>query len=132
MREEIAQIYDAFEGKLIGTRFMKRQVCEVLLLMPKKIINYVTSKCWFLASMDDAWAFAFTGNDLKDSHMIFLSDDLLSQDLGQIRYSIAHEIGHVVLGHRNSILAKQTKQEVKKQENEADKFAKQYLVQSAS
>jgi Zn-dependent peptidase ImmA (M78 family) len=41
-------------------------------------------------------------------------------------YSIAHEIGHVILKHRNSTLVKQTKREIKKQEREADKFAKQF------
>ena len=78
--------------------------------------------------MDDAWAFTFTGNDLKHKHLIFLSDDLLSQNVGQIRYSIAHEIGHVVLGHRNSILAGQTKEEIRKQEKEADAFVNQFLA----
>ena len=76
--------------------------------------------------MDDAWAFTFTGNDLKDKHLIFLSDELLNQHPGHIRYSIAHEIGHVILKHRNSTLVKQTKQEIKRQEEEADRFAKQF------
>jgi len=77
--------------------------------------------------MEDAWAFTFTGNDLKEKHLIFLSDDLLSQDTGQIQYSIAHEIGHVMLRHRNSVLERQTKQEVRRQEKEADNFAKQFI-----
>jgi len=45
----------------------------------------------------------------------------------QIKYSIAHEIGHVVLNHRNSVLIAQTKAEIKKQEKEADEFARKYI-----
>lgn len=77
--------------------------------------------------MNDAWAFTFTGNDLKDKHLIFLSDALLNQHPQQIIFSIAHEIGHVILKHRNSTLVRQTKQEIKKQEKEADAFAKQFI-----
>ena len=106
---------------------MKRWVCETLLTMPKKIINFVTKNCWFFGSMEDAWAFTFTGKDLKEKHLIFLSDDLLNQHPSQIRYSIAHEIGHVILKHRNSVLERQTKREIKKQEKEADTFAKKFI-----
>jgi len=120
------EIYYRFEGKLIGSRFMKEYVCRVLSYMPPKIIDFVTRKCWFMASMDDAFAFTFTGNDLKDQHLIFLSDDLFRQDAEQISHTIAHEIGHVILGHRNSTITKQTKGEIHKQEKEADEFAKKY------
>ena len=122
------EIYHAFNGKLVGTAFMKRCVCQTLAQMPDKIIDFVTKNCWFFGSMDDAWAFTFTGNDLKDKHLIFLSDELLNQHPGQIRYSIAHEIGHVILKHRNSTLVKQSKEEVKLQENEADAFAKRFYL----
>ncbi len=121
------EIYSAFKGKLVGTKRMKQYVCEVVGLLPLKMISYITKNCWFLSSLDDAWAFTFTGNDLKNQPLIFLSDDLLSQHPSQIRYSIAHEIGHVMLGHRNSVLERQSKREISKQEKEADQFAKQFL-----
>lgn len=127
MQKNTRQIYIAFEGKLIGTSFMKRAVCETLSKMPQEIIDYITKNCWFFASMENAWAFTFTGNDLKNQHLIFLSDDLLNQHPRQIAYSIAHEIGHIVLGHRNSTLVRQTKQEIRHQEKEADKFAEQFI-----
>ena len=113
-----------FSGKLVGNRIMKKYVLGVLSQMDKKVISFITKKCWFFASMEDAWAFTFTGNDLKNQHLIFLSDELLEESPEQIRYTIAHEIGHVVLGHRNSVLEMQTKKEIKKQEMEADKFAR--------
>ncbi len=48
-------------------------------------------------------------------------------DEEQIRYTIAHEIGHVLLGHRNSIIEKQSKAEISNQEREADEFARKYI-----
>lgn len=127
MKKDVRQIYNSFDGKLVGNRQMKISVCETLAKMPDKIIDHVTSYCWFFASMEDAWAFTFTGNDLRNNHLIFLSDELLFQDKNQIQYTIAHEIGHVILKHRNSILKKQTKEEIKKQEIEADNFARKYI-----
>jgi len=127
VNQKLKNIYYEFEGKLVGRTQMKVAVCEVISLMPSDIIDFVTQNCWFISSMDDAFAFAFTGNDIKDQHLIFLSDDLLMQSKEQIQYSIAHEIGHVVLGHRNSVLIKQTKEEVRQQEREADEFAGKYI-----
>ncbi len=124
--KNVREIYHAFDGKLVGTKFMKQWVCQVLAKMPDEIVDYVTGNCWFFGSMDDAWAFTFTGNDLKDHHLIFLSDDLLHQHPKQIMFSIAHEIGHVILKHRNSTLVKQSKEEIRLQETEADEFAKQF------
>lgn len=127
MNTKLHEILVAFDGKLVGSKVMKLNVCEVISKMPKNIISFITKKCWFFASMEDAWAFTFTGNDLKGKHLIFLSDDLMYQEKSQIQYTIAHEIGHVILNHRNSVLEKQTKNEIKQQETEADAFAKKYL-----
>jgi len=127
MQNKIRNIYYSFDGKLVGNKTMKINVCQTLAKMPDEIIDYVTQNCWFFASMEEAWAFTFAGNDLKNQHLIFLSDELLFQEKQQITYTIAHEIGHVILKHRNSVLEKQTKNEIKKQEKEADEFAKQYI-----
>jgi hypothetical protein len=130
MDEELKHIYHQFQGKLVGRSQMKLHVCKVVSLLPDNIAEFITSNCWFLGSLEDAWAFTFTGNDLKDQHLIFLSDELLSQDEQQIHYSICHEIGHVMLGHRNSVLVRQSKEEINQQELEADEFTRQYLPQS--
>lgn len=122
-----SEIYRMFSGKLVGSKVMKQYVCETLSFMPEEIIDYITENVWFFASMEDAWAFTFTGNDLVNQHLIFLSDELLDQDIEQIRYTIAHEIGHVMLGHRNSVLKRQSKSEIAHQEREADSFARKYL-----
>lgn len=109
---------------------MRKVVCGTLLVFPSEIIEYVCKKVWFLSSAEDAWAYTFRGDDLKDKHLIFISDELLHQNLENIRYTIAHEIGHVILGHKNSIHYQQTQSEIKHQELEADQFAKKYLDNS--
>lgn len=120
-------IYAAFDGKLIGSTRMKMYVCDVVSLLPEENISFLTKHCWFISSMEDAWAFAFTGNDLKNQNLIFLSDELLLQEEDQVHYSIAHEIGHVLLQHKNAVQAPQTNIEIEKQEKEADEFAKKYV-----
>ena len=125
--KDFEEIKAAFKGKLVGTKRMKNYVSQVLSLMPQEIIEHITSNCWFMASMDDAYGFTFTGNDLRDQHLIFLSDDLFEQDDYQIRYTIAHEIGHVVLEHRNSTFDRQSRGEIARQETEADEFASRFV-----
>jgi hypothetical protein len=116
-----------FGGKLVGNKKLQKYVCETLVKMPHDIIDFITENCWFMGSMDDAWAYTFTGNDLTNQHLIFLSDELFLQKPDQIYYSIAHEIGHVILGHKNSTFYKQSRKEIQRQEQEADEFAKEYV-----
>jgi Zn-dependent peptidase ImmA (M78 family) len=80
-----------------------------------------------MSSPEDSWAFTFRGADITYRHLIFLSDELLRQQVEQIRYTILHEIGHVVLDHNNSIGYLQTESEIKRQEAEADDFARRLL-----
>ncbi len=125
--EEKQLIQKAFRGKLIGKAVMKKHVVEVLAKMPSNIISFVTKQVWFVTSFDDAWAFTFTGNDFKNKNVIFLSDELLHEDVKQIRWTIAHEIGHVVLGHKNRFLEKFGREKTQEQERQADAFAEQFI-----
>lgn len=108
---------------------MKKMVCSTLPIFPDEIIDFVSKHCWFIGSFEDGWSFAIRGKEIKkNEYLIFLSDELLKEDRWQIRYTIAHEVGHVVLGHRNSIKKIQTKREVDLQEKEAHSFAQSYLA----
>ena len=127
MKQSVRRIYRAFDGKLHGSGAMKWAVCRTLVKMPEEVINHIASDCWFLASTPDAFAFTFSGDDIAGKHLIVLSDDLFVQSDEQIAYTIAHEIGHVILGHRNAIMAPQSKREIAKQEREAHEFALRYL-----
>jgi Zn-dependent peptidase ImmA (M78 family) len=117
-----------FGHKLIGGSYMKRMVIRTLQKFPDDIATRVAKNCWFVSSFPDGWAFTIRGDELKkDEHLIFLADELLDQDEGQIMWTVAHEIGHVLLKHRNSIGKVQSKSEIRRQEKEADEFAKEYL-----
>jgi hypothetical protein len=123
-----SKIQKAFGPRLIGNKFMKRTVSETLSIFPNEIIYFVTRNCWIIGSFEDGWAFTLKAGDLKKNEfLIFLSDELLSQNTRQIRYTISHEIGHIILGHRNAIGKTQSKSEVRRQEKEADAFAKHFL-----
>lgn len=123
------QSLSSFGHKLQGSSHMKKMVDKALRFLPEDISAYITKNVWFVSSFEDGWAFTLRGDELKrNEYLIFLSDELLAEDEKQIIWTILHEIGHVALGHRNSIGKVQSKIEVKKQEKEADEFAKKYLT----
>lgn len=123
----VSEIKKAFSGRLIGNQKMINAVCKTMLLLPDEIIKYITKNVWFISSPDDAWAFTLRGSDVEKQHLIVLSDQLFRQKDDQIKYTIIHEIGHVMLGHKNSVGRMQTQTEIKMQEIAADAFAKKYL-----
>jgi Zn-dependent peptidase ImmA (M78 family) len=124
---DIKKVRAAFGGKLVGSVFMKTMICETVLIFPSEMIERITGNIWFLSSDDESWAYTFDGNDARDKHFIYLSHELFNENKSQIMYTIAHEIGHVILKHKNSIGRRQTESEIKKQEREADEFAKFHL-----
>src|SRR3989344_3997413 len=98
MNWTVNKVRKALGGKLIGNIHARKTVCKTILLLPADIIEYVTKKVWFISSPEDAWAITFRGSELKDRHLIFLSDELFKESENQIQYTILHEIGHVMLG----------------------------------
>ena len=116
-----------FRGKLVGTKQMQQIVANAISKLPLEMIDYIVDHVWFLSSTEDAWAFTFNGNDVKDKHFIFLSDELLKESEQQMHWTVLHELGHIILKHKNSIGYKQTKQETTGQEKAANEFAKKYL-----
>lgn len=127
MNWTIQQIRQAFSGRLIGKSKMKTSVCGALLYLPADMVKNITNCVWFISSPDDAWAFTFRGSDIKDQHLVFLSDELFEETKEKIEYTILHEIGHVILKHRNSMGYRQSQTEIRQQELQADRFAKKYL-----
>jgi hypothetical protein len=128
MKWTIETVRKALGGKLIGRLYMREMVCKTLLFLPPEMIQHICSSVWFISSQEDAWALTFRGSDVHGAHLIFLSDELFTATEEQITYTILHEVGHVILNHRNSLGGYiQTDSEIKQQEREADKFAKKYL-----
>ncbi len=123
-REEIRE---KLGGRLVGKESMKKSVVLALQKLPDDLVLKITKEVWFISSFDDAWGFVLTGDELQGKHLIFLSDELFSEPEKQIVYTILHEVGHVILRHRNAILRPQTREETEKQESHADEFARKYL-----
>lgn len=121
------EIKGKFGRKLVGKVRMQTLVCETLLILPKDIAEFVTKNVWFISSFEDSWGFVLDSKDLGKKHLIFLGDELFEQDKYAQHYTIAHEIGHVMLNHRNAILETQSVRETEKQEDEAHRFAIQYV-----
>jgi Zn-dependent peptidase ImmA (M78 family) len=124
----VIKIRKTLGGKLIGNLQMRDIVCKTLLLLSPELIENICKTVWFISSPEDAWAFTFKGSEIKNRSLIFLSDELLKQHEDQISYTILHEVGHVVLNHRNAIGYQQTQSEIKMQEQEADRFARKYII----
>ena len=122
----INKVKKALGGKLIGKPYMVKMVCATLLNLPNDTIEFICKKVWFISSSNDAWAFTFKGEELKDRYLVSISDELFEQEKEQIQFTILHEIGHILLNHRNSIGIEQTPAEIKQQEKQADEFANQY------
>lgn len=127
MAASFDQLKEKFGNRLVGRHVMKKSVIEAIQKLPEVLSDKITKNVWFVSSFDDAWGFVLTGTELQGKHLIFLSDELFQEPKKQIEYTILHEIGHVILNHRNAILKPQTKQESEKQELQADQFARKYL-----
>ncbi len=129
MKENVDTIEKKFRDKLVGGKRMQRLICETLLIFPREIVDYVTKNIWFVSSFKDAWGFVLKIDELKErgDYLIFLGDELWQQDDYAQRYEIVHEIGHVVLKHRNAITKPQSQAEIEEQEKEAHEFALRYL-----
>lgn len=127
MSVESEKIKKMFGGKLIGNTRMKNLVSGTLTYFPKDIVNFITKNVWFISSFDDAWGFVLDSKDLGSKHLVFLADELFGEDSYAQQYTVAHEIGHIMLKHQNAILKPQTKSEVDKQEAQAHKFALEYI-----
>lgn len=115
------EIIKQFGGKIVAHGFAKKHIAEAISKLPQDIIQYLIETTWFLCSSPDAYGYAFNGNDVANKHFIFLADELFQQSEHQINYTILHELGYVILNHKNSINFKQTKKEINKQVNKKKK-----------
>jgi len=88
----ISQIKSAFDGKLVAGDFAKQLIAKTVAKLPIEKQEYLTKNVWFFCSLPETWAYAFHGNDLKNKHLIFLSDELFEEPENQIQYTILHEL----------------------------------------
>lgn len=127
MDTKLEKVRQKFGNKIIGSRGMRNLILEVVSVLPDNLAYFVAENVWFVNSFEDAWGFVIRGDEIKDKFLVFLADRLFRQPKADQEYEIAHEIGHIVLKHRNAISAPQSKAEIARQEREADAFARRYL-----
>ena len=129
MKESVDTIEKKFRNKLVGSKRMQRLGCETLLIFPPNTVDYITKNAWFVSSFDDAWGFVLKIDELKEKgeYLIFLGDELFEQEKYAQHYEIAHEVGHIILKHRNAITQPQSEAETKRQERQAHEFALKHV-----
>lgn len=127
MKGSIKNLQYRFGGRILAEESAKDLITEALLYLPSDILEFLIDRVWFFGSTTDAWAYTFDGNDLSDQYFIFLSEDLFRQARRQIFYTVLHEVGHIVLKHKNSINYRQSPEQIAQQEKQADDFVYQYL-----
>lgn len=116
-----------FGNKIIGSQKVQNLVCSVVGLLPSEKADFVTKNVWFVNSFSDASSFVLRGDELAGKYLVFLSDEVFKQPKSDQYYEVAHEIGHILLNHRNSIGISQTSVEIEKQERQAEQFAYKLL-----
>ncbi|HSX18907.1 MAG TPA: hypothetical protein VLE91_02100 [Candidatus Saccharimonadales bacterium] len=113
--------------QILGSKLAQLKINKVLNNLPQDVLEYTMENITFMASFKNAWAYTLEENDIKGKYVIVLSDELLNQGMQTIAYTITHEIGHAISGHRNAIRNTQTKAEIKNQEKEAHNFARKVI-----
>jgi hypothetical protein len=128
MDKKFLEVREKFGTKIIGPGKMQNLICKVVCRLPQKTADFVTRNVWFVNSFPDTWGFVLRGDELDGKFLVFLSNELFRQPRKIQEYEVFHEIGHVVLNHRNSITVPQSKEKIARQEREADTFARRYLI----
>jgi hypothetical protein len=102
---------------------------ESISKLPSDIFVWTRENVRFISSGEDSLAFSLRIEDpIKIKGFIFLCESLKYVKKEVQTKSIAHEIAHIKLGHTEPPFRKLSVEEVKKQEEEADKLAEEWLA----
>jgi hypothetical protein len=102
---------------------------ESISKLPSDIFVWTRENVRFISSGEDSLAFSLRIEDpIKIKGFIFLCESLKYVKEEEQTKSIAHEIAHIKLGHTKPPFRNLSVEEVKKQEEEADKLAEEWLA----
>ena len=113
--------------RILGNKYLKVLVAKTLSVIPSDVKEHIAKNVTFIGPFDDAWAYTLQASDLETKYIVVISDELLAQNENQIIKTLIHEIGHATLGHRNAFYKPQSQHEIKKQEREANEFARRII-----
>jgi Zn-dependent peptidase ImmA (M78 family) len=82
----------------------------------------------FVSSDDSFWAFFLAPEIVKGKkNIVFMSECLKNRSEEEQVFTIAHEIAHTRLKHKSPILSNLTREETKRQEDEANRLANKWI-----
>jgi Zn-dependent peptidase ImmA (M78 family) len=127
------EVYDMFDGRLpdeLRTHKLnddlRISLAQALTKMPKGIVEWARDNLIFVSSTGKP-AFCISRKLKPFKGIIFLSDCLRGYSEKKQAFIIAHEIAHFKLNHKCGISDKSTKEEIHKQQNEANELARKWL-----
>ena len=99
--------------------------------LPNDIYEWVKDNVRFISSREDSLAFNVHYRDPTSVEgYIFLCENLKYKTKEVQTKSVAHEIAHIKLGHQKPPFRNLSVEEVKKQEEEAEKLAEEWLART--
>jgi hypothetical protein len=102
-------------------------VALALSKVPKKIADRVVEECIFLMPSPEMMGFFLSKRVQEGRNAIVLSEKLLEEDQKDTILTILHEVGHFYLNHKSPILDMLSEQEDRKQEEDSDRWARQWI-----
>lgn len=95
--------------------------------VPKEIAERVLEECLFLVPDPGMGGFRISKRVLQGKDVIVLSEKLLEKDNKDIVPIILHEVAHFYLNHKSRLLDQLSEEEDRKQEEAADRWARQWI-----
>ena len=96
--------------------------------LPKNTVDWAIRKLFFVSSSEEYWAFLLSKSEWgHKTGFIFLSEQLKDETEEKQAFTIAHEIAHHKLKHKSPFFGKITKEQARKNEEEADERARTWL-----
>lgn len=112
---------------LPGTKKLLDPHTLALSKVPKEIADRVLEECLFLMPNPGMGGFRVSKRLLQGKDVIVLSEKLLEEDQKYIVLTILHEVAHFYLNHKNRVLDGLSEEEDRKQEEAADRWARQWI-----
>lgn len=106
-------------------------IVDSILELPGDIYEWIIDNVCFVSSSEDSLAFCLRIGGLGAqlfTEFIFLCENLKYETKEVQIKTIAHEMAHIKLGHTKPLFRKQSVEEKKKWEEDADKLAEEWLT----
>jgi hypothetical protein len=127
------QITPETVDKMIGgihalSDYFRAAVCIALSKLPIDVIDFATEKIFWISSDEQRYAFVMNRDKYNDRKWFVVLSETMKELSDMVQwFFIAHEVAHCWLDHKNPIFDKLSKDEVARQENEADEQVAKWI-----